>query len=589
MNGKYENTKIEKRAINEIECLILDNDFLDSSINSMDKELSWDGYIYTYNDKTFSNKSLDDKIPIQVKGHMDENLKEINKKMIQYGVNLDVLKNYYNDRGVLLFRVILSPKRTEIFYNILFPSKIKTLLREAKRKGNKKQINVSLTKMVKTPREMYRICKQFTIESLKQGSGRGQIVPRSVNFENIKDIRKMELTAVDTNNVLELMKRISVGDVCFYANTDNTDIMYPFEIEKDTKIVLKKNIVNNISVNGKVFYEKYTVTFEEDESIIISVSENLSFDFERGRFNFKKIGTLSELYNDVCFLLNMKENTAIMIHKMELTYSNMKISSIEDDINLIQDLYNICYMANIEIMTPFAEMTDEDILNINKALQIYRGNYTIEKDKLYEFAMKIKGRVYPMFVNKEKGEKICFANRLYESKYRGYIKNDDKYYNLPMFTDLRGDVLGYLYKYDYNEFYHQVNNTDYNTYTLDNINNSVLGLIEAYDINGDIRLLDLGNYVIEKLKEINDSLVYVKINHWQIKKRLKMLSEEDIENIKYMRDTIDDNEQLCGINILLDDKVAAYQCLKKIPEDVRKVFITYPICKFLDDDIKCVV
>lgn len=46
----------------------------------MDKELSWDGYIYTYHSKTFGNSTFDDKIPIQVKGHWDDQKKEINKK-----------------------------------------------------------------------------------------------------------------------------------------------------------------------------------------------------------------------------------------------------------------------------------------------------------------------------------------------------------------------------------------------------------------------------------------------------------------------------------------------------------------------------
>ena len=134
---KYENTKIESRAIYALDGLIVPDDYLDKSFNSMDKELSWDGYIYSYNDKIFSNSTLEDKIPVQIKGHIDEQCKEINKKNIQYPVELVVLKNYFNDRGVLYFRVIMSENKTEIFYNALYPSKIKMLLDEAVRKNNK--------------------------------------------------------------------------------------------------------------------------------------------------------------------------------------------------------------------------------------------------------------------------------------------------------------------------------------------------------------------------------------------------------------------------------------------------------------------
>ena len=89
--NKIENSKIEKRAIRALENPIIDNDYLDSSFNSMDKELSWDGYIYVYNEVKFSNKSFDDKIPVQIKGKWDGEQKEINKQRIQYPINLDVL------------------------------------------------------------------------------------------------------------------------------------------------------------------------------------------------------------------------------------------------------------------------------------------------------------------------------------------------------------------------------------------------------------------------------------------------------------------------------------------------------------------
>ena len=98
---RLEQTKTEKRAIHFLESPIVDCDYLDSSINSMDKELSWDGYIYTYNDKIFSNKSLEDKIPIQVKGHRDDDHKEINKKSNEEkgtpieGLSVSVVSNFY--------------------------------------------------------------------------------------------------------------------------------------------------------------------------------------------------------------------------------------------------------------------------------------------------------------------------------------------------------------------------------------------------------------------------------------------------------------------------------------------------------------
>ena len=252
--NKIETTKIEKRAIRTLEGPIVDSDYLDSSFNSMDKELSWDGYIYVYNEVKFSNKSFDDKIPVQIKGKWDDEQKEINKQRIQFPIDLDVLDNYYNDRGVLYFRILLSNNRAEIFYGILFPSKIKMYLDEAKRKNNKKQISVVLCKMKQTPEEMRRICKQFIFESRKQGSGKGQIVPKSVNVKQLREYNKLQATAFGVASPYEFMQRVSVGDVCFYANDEKSDIWYPVEMGKGSRMYIKQEINQPIGIGDKIFY-----------------------------------------------------------------------------------------------------------------------------------------------------------------------------------------------------------------------------------------------------------------------------------------------------------------------------------------------
>ena len=42
------NTKIEKKALNVLEDIIDDSPIMDYSFNSVDKEMSWDGYIWIF-------------------------------------------------------------------------------------------------------------------------------------------------------------------------------------------------------------------------------------------------------------------------------------------------------------------------------------------------------------------------------------------------------------------------------------------------------------------------------------------------------------------------------------------------------------
>ena len=122
-------TKIEKRAIVALESLIELHNAMDSSFNSMDKEMSMDGYIWLFNSNEKQDKKhYDDKVPVQIKGHIDNQNKYMDKKKITFPVDIDDLMVYFKGRGVLYFEVFISEegKRKENFYSSLFPSKIKS-------------------------------------------------------------------------------------------------------------------------------------------------------------------------------------------------------------------------------------------------------------------------------------------------------------------------------------------------------------------------------------------------------------------------------------------------------------------------------
>lgn len=104
------NSKIEDRAIGALSNIIDDHQTMLHQFNSMDKEMSWDGYIWIYKNVNGSQdkSNFDDKVSVQIKGHIDKHGKYINKKYITYGVSLEDLRVYFNDRGVLYFEVFMS-------------------------------------------------------------------------------------------------------------------------------------------------------------------------------------------------------------------------------------------------------------------------------------------------------------------------------------------------------------------------------------------------------------------------------------------------------------------------------------------------
>lgn len=143
------NAKIEDRAIGALKNIIDDDLTMAAQFNSMDKEMAWDGYIYIYkkNNGDQSKKNLDDKVPVQIKGHIDKESKYLNRKRITFSVNLVDLEIYHDDRGVVYFEIFMSEDgtRREIFYSLLYPSKIKGYLEKQHKRGITLQLVSDLT------------------------------------------------------------------------------------------------------------------------------------------------------------------------------------------------------------------------------------------------------------------------------------------------------------------------------------------------------------------------------------------------------------------------------------------------------------
>ena len=576
-------TKIEKRAIHFLETPIVECDYLDSSIHSMDKELSWDGYIYTFHGKAFGNSTFDDKIPIQVKGHWDDQKKEINKKNIQYPVDLDVLENYYNDRGVLYFKIVMNEDKKEIFYSILYPSKIKGYLDEARRKNNKKQINVVLTKLQPKASEMLRICRQFTFESNKQGSGRGQIVPKTVCVNDIGKYKSLQATAIDTDSPIEFAKRLSVGDACFYVQ-DNSDIWFPVSANNIAEYFVGQYVEKNISVGGKNFYSKYEIICGTDESFSIRVSENLTLQWSKGKIDFKEKGCLEELNNDALFLKAMVNSTQIEVAGVPLTYNNCKIPhEIMEEWNFIVDLYKICEMANMKILIPLKDFSVYDRKYAERLVDILHGKIEVVPDTLYTYEMKINGKIYPFLICRDENGEIQFVNRIYESRYQGYVKVGVKHYKVPMFCGMPKEIFGHLYKYDYADLRYQVENTDFNSETISTLHSAVIALISAYDISNESELLEIAETMLNKMYEIDSTIIYAHINEWQIMKRKNVISDDEINKMKDLLKKCDgDVEVRCAIYALLDDKENAHRYFEKMSANEKEEFKEFPIYKYVE-------
>lgn len=63
-----DNKAIETLSVNAVKNSIVTSDFLDQFINDNDKEPSWDGAIYIYDNKSKKKSNFVGRMPVQIKG-----------------------------------------------------------------------------------------------------------------------------------------------------------------------------------------------------------------------------------------------------------------------------------------------------------------------------------------------------------------------------------------------------------------------------------------------------------------------------------------------------------------------------------------
>ena len=160
-------TKIEQAGIDELRRIIRPSDILASFITDNEKELSWDGNIYL-KPHGMDKKIENIRIPVQVKGTTivkaaDIKIDQQGKRFIMSPIEVEDLKNYYLNDGVIFFTDVMNNDYEDhkMFYAALLPVMLKGILGKCKnRKGNlQKTKSVKLTMM---PTNILEIEQVFT-------------------------------------------------------------------------------------------------------------------------------------------------------------------------------------------------------------------------------------------------------------------------------------------------------------------------------------------------------------------------------------------------------------------------------------------
>lgn len=614
------NRKIESRAITTLRSIVDDHPTMDHHFSEGDKEMCWDGYIRIFKDdnKPLDKGNYDDDVPVQIKGHVVKDQKYLKQSYTKQSVDLADLEVYFRNRGCIYFQILIleDGKDAEVFYSLLHPSKIKTYLEQARIKGNTDSITVKFNQLQKNGKELYKLVKQFSVDSIKQGSGLGQIVQRTARVADLPDKAHFSTTTIGINTPYALFRSICRGDTVMYTELDSSDIQIPVEWTEKIETTLTQTITENIGVQDRVYYKELQIetTLDENgtEKHIIHISTNVSFSFREGSFklNISFVSPINQLAFDSRFVLDVVRTGSIMLGTNEITLNGSgNENNLIRKLIMITELDDILDEIQVRIETPFNELSEDDFNQLEQLVGIKKGVVSFQTDQeQFPFRWEFQGKNTVILVcrdNKPIRLLNCAFSTDLELKTDGTVgenkstRSENYNYILPTFAVFDLKDLASFYYYDYEAMIKQIQKTTFCEKMVEPLNQLVLRMIAAYDLNREVSLLNAADVIVKKLLEYAaDDDAYLTINHLQIEKRIKVSLSEDERNeltkllTKRKISSDDENEEdarkvlLFCVSVLLDDVDEATRIYSELNDWGRRNIDGFPIMTLYEKVLK---
>lgn len=588
---------VEMQGVNYVKLAISKTDYLIPNIKENDREPSWDGDIEVYRKagNMHAKADLILKVPIQVKGHQENNL---SKKTISYAVEYVDLEKYLDIGGTVFFVVYVDEEgeNNRIYYTEFLPYGLKKLL---KRRNGRKTKNISM-KLLPTKKD--DISDVFLALARNMKMQRPAIYSEDIKLEDlIKEGITPELSfgfsCVPKEDItpFDLMLK---GNVYLYAKLPH-GIQLPVE-HIETIEMTATTIDLPVTVNGKLFYDSYNVVFKKDvielhfgksTKHIIDRSDNT-----KQKFNFTLSGNLSERIRDEEFIIEALtaeqfEVDSTVCPLNEATpeeIATFDLPNRREHLSWLKTVKDLLDALDVNIELDCSTLTDNDEKNIQllktavldgqkvplkKGTENSFGFFSVGNIKILVNIFQIEDNEYYIYNYndapielKTKGD----DGQYYPSSYHVWLKKD---------TVLKSDNL------NYDKIFEQIKSVPISGPYSTQIIMFLLELLDSYDDCREKRgeILELAIKLAKWLLEVDlatpRSLLL--INYYQALKRKRTLNEDEIKELLQIIENNSESEEIyAGAYLLLDNLDAAKIHFYNMNDEQQGVFSNYPIFHF---------
>lgn len=611
---------IEQLSTNELTDLLLNTGYMETYINTNDREPSWDGNIYMYNDYCKLNEShkkedLIGRIPVQVKGTLVKSLSDT-KIRTNYKVELSDLRNYLNDGGVIYFVIEALQSnnknagilKRKIFYKVLAPCDIEQILTKH---NNKRKHSIVFKLFPQDANKINTIVRNSIETCRRQHSSNGKCIsPALIDlmhdklhihafeydkskffletlFENGIHAYCMkpggfELPLFNYDNLISIESK-TTADVCFSnrhlvldLNFQKTDSEFTIKVGKIITIKKESEILNisfhpSNRIEEDIFYTDMILYLSEATDKFILINE---FKLNIQNELFATMSTESiAAYNRKLYDIN---------NHIQSLGLNFDITLDNSDDLALAIILNECTNNNKQI----SEQTLRRVLDIESYASLKKNKALFVKQNFYDTKIL-----------------ICLT-KISSKRYLILDPFSKKY----TFKNKRRQIISVFDMISLNDYCEACNiriDEIVNSYqalpvskkSINSATNTLLNLLGAYDY---LNRQDFSNYkcvcyrnsLLRTANELADWIsknncdksftLKSRINLLQTIRRERPFSEDEVEQIKDMIDNNSKsaNDDKFALYLLLDDQKHAQKLFETLTVKDQDFYRTLPIFHF---------
>lgn len=588
------NRDIETLAINAVRDSITACDYLEAYLNDNDKTPSWNGEIFIYSSATKKKDCFRGKLPVQVKGKMQNDL---SRSEITYPVSIIDLRNFESVGGTMYFVVYISKAdkiTRKIFYNDLKPVKLRHYLKNARGKS----VNLKFKEFPLDSCYKANICLNLFEECIKQSSFKENIL-------TLDDLASRNVTSIKMtysgygeapNDILQPFLDNNVG---LYVQLNNDGILYPVDTT-DVAFQIQQKRNCSVKVGGQEYYSEILLERSAND-LVIKIGKSFIIKYILPNRNielkYKLTDSLRNAVVDMAFI-----NALILTRELEVgcvkyfvpeevcakynyEWAISRLRQLKDYVKALDALHvskdlDLSKLSRADernlntLITAFVKKIPVKNLNpdlppictmsIGKNIRVLLG---VDRNKTDASLF----RIYDVFSCSApiQYKSLELAGRLLPASPYSVLSADDYL----VIDNIHYETLLATYK-------HLKKN---NPIVPEIANRDMLIMLLAYDKSHNAKLLDVAEDLARLILDDGtyECLPYAHrlLNLLQVIKRKRELNADEMDQIY---DISEDGSSFLkiGAALLLDDMRGAKRLFAKLSDQEQKMFKTYPIYHF---------